>query len=219
MASTGSETQAGGSSSVPRARVISAGSPTRIPILGRRRTYLINPAFQLRAMLIPSIVAIASVSSLVFLHFLMFQQGPEPATLSDGTISLRGLMNSGWLVTSLGFSMLYAALFVFLSIIETHKAAGAVFKIKHYMHRVSMGDLRSRITLRRKDHFQDVADEFNIMTDALISDARKDLEIIHLALDGIGHVRPKGKDETSQALGKTWDNLVELKHRKQHAMS
>ena len=218
MATTGSDTQVRGASSPPRGRVVSAGSPTRVPVMGRRRTYLINPAFQLRAMLVPAIVAIGTVSFLVFLHFLMLQPGPDRAVANDN-ITLRTLMTSDWLFTSITFSLIYASLFVFLSVIETHKAAGAVFKIKHYLHRVAKGDLRSRITLRRKDHFQDVADEFNIMTDALLDDARKDLEIVHLALDGIGHVRPEGDDETSERLGQAWDQLVELKHRKQQAMS
>jgi methyl-accepting chemotaxis protein len=186
--------------------------------MGRRRTYLINPRFQLRAMLVPAIVAIGTVTFLVFLHFLMMQPGPERALVNE-TITLRSLMTSGWLFTSIVFSLIYASLFIFLSVIETHKAAGAVFKIKHYLHRVSKGDLRSRITLRRKDHFQDVADEFNVMTDALLDDARKDLELVHLALDAIGHVRPKGGDETSERFGKAWDQLVELKHRKQQVMS
>ena len=218
MATTGSDTQVGSVSSPPRGRVVSAGSPARIPVMGRRRTYLINPRFQLRAMLVPAIVAIGTVTFLVFLHFLMLQPGPERALVNE-TITLRSLMTSGWLWTSIVFSLIYASLFIFLSVIETHKAAGAVFKIKHYLHRVAKGDLRSRITLRRKDHFQDVADEFNIMTDALLDDARKDLEIVHLALDAIGHVRPKGENETSERLGKAWDQLVELKHRKQQVMS
>ncbi len=218
MATTGSDTQVRGASSPPRGRAVSAGSPTRIPVIGRRRTYLINPAFQLRAMLVPSIVAIGTVSFLVFLHFFLLQPGPDHAIVNDN-ITLRTLMTSDWLFTSITFSLIYASLFVFLSIIETHKAAGAVFKIKHHLHRVSKGDLRSRVSLRRKDHFQDVADEFNIMADVLLDEARKDLEIVHLALDGIGHVRPKGDDETSERLGKAWDHLVELKHRKQQAMS
>jgi len=186
--------------------------------MGRRRTYLISPAFQLRAMLVPSIVAISTVSFLVFLHFLLLQPGPDHAIANDN-LTLWTLMTSDWLFTSITFSLIYASLFVLLSIIETHKAAGAVFKIKHHLHRVSKGDLRSRVSLRRKDHFQDVADEFNVMADVLLEEARKDLEIVHLALDGIGHVRPKDDDETSKRLGKAWDHLVELKHRKQQAMS
>ena len=218
MATTGSDTQVGGASSHPGGRVVSAGSPTRIPVMGRRRTYLINPAFQLRAMLVPSIVAIGTVSFLLFLHFFMLQPGPDRALVNE-TITLGSLMTSGWLFSSVVFSLIYASLFIFLSILETHKAAGAVFKIKHHLHRVTKGDLRSRVSLRRKDHFQDVGEEFNGMADALLNEARKDLELVHLALDGIGHVRPKGDDETSERLGKAWDQLVELKHRKQHAMS
>jgi methyl-accepting chemotaxis protein len=218
MATTGSDTQVGGASSLPRTRVISAGSPTRIPVVGRRRNYLINPAFQLRAMLLPSIVAIVSVTCLVFLHFLMMSPGPQ-SVAPGSSITLRSLMTSGWLGTSIIFSLVYASLFVFLGIIETHKAAGAVYKIKHYLHRVARGDLRSRITLRRRDHFKDVAEVFNSMTDALLEETRRDLDHIHVALDGIGHVRPSGDDESSQRLAKAWDHLVELKHRKQHAMS
>ncbi len=218
MAMTGSDTQFDSASSPPSGRVVSAGSPTRIPVMGRRRTYLINPAFQLRAMLVPSIVAIGTVSFLVFLHFFMLQPGPD-GVLANETITLRSLMTPSWFFTSIVFSLIYASLFIFLSILETHKAAGAVSKIKHHLHRVTTGDLRSRVSLRRKDHFQDVAEEFNGMADALVNDARKDLELVHLALDGIGHVRPKGDDEASERLGKAWDHLIELKHRKQDAMS
>ncbi len=90
MATTGSDTQVGGASSPTGGRVVSAGSPTRIPVLGRRRTYLINPAFQLRAMLVPSIVAIGSVSFLLFLHFFMLQPGPDRALVNE-TITLVAL--------------------------------------------------------------------------------------------------------------------------------
>jgi len=198
--------------------VVSAGSPTRLPLVGRRRNLLINPAFQLRAMLVPSLVAIASVSFMVFLHFLLMQPAPETHPANEA-ITQRTLMNLGWLLTSIGFSLVYAALFVFLSVLETHKAAGAVFKIKTYLTRVACGDLRSRVTLRRKDHFQDVADEFNVMSDALLEEARKDLEIIHRALDGLGHVRPHGDDDTSLRMAAVWDQLVELKHRKQQSVN
>ena len=218
MVTTGSDTQVGSASSPPVGHVVSAGSPTRIPVMGRRRTYLINPAFQLRAMLLPCIVAVGTVSFLVFLHFFMLLPGPDGAAANE-TITLGSLMTSGWLFSSITVSLIFASLFIFLSILETHKAAGAVFKIKHHLHRVTMGDLRSRVSLRRRDHFRDVAEEFNTMADALLDDVRKDLEIVHLALDGIGHVRPRGDDETSERLGKTWDQLVELKHRKQQAMS
>jgi methyl-accepting chemotaxis protein len=169
-------------------------------MVGRRRTLLVNPRFQLRAMLIPSIVAIFSVSLLVFLHFLILSPGPERADVGDGAITLKSLLNSGWLLTSIGFSVIYASLFLFLSLLETHKAAGAVFKIKTYLSRVAEGDLRSRVKLRKKDHFQDVADEFNAMADTLLADARSN-------------------DELSERLGVAWDQMVELKHRKQQYMS
>ncbi len=206
-------------SQAPQGRVVSAGSPTRIPVVGRRRSYFINPSYQLRAMFVPTVVAVSSVTVLVFVHFLLLQPGPERSALTDGTITVSSLFNSGWLMTSIGFSLLYAALFIFLGVVETHKAAGAIFKIKHYLHRVSMGDLRSRVTLRRKDHFQDVADEFNSMSDSLLDEARQDLELVHMALDGIGHVRPSGDDDTSKRLGEAWDHLVSLKHRKQSCLS
>ena len=141
-------------------------------------------------------------------------QGP-----ADYAQTLKSLLSSGWLLTSIGFSLIYASLFLFLSLLETHKAAGAVFKIKTYLSRVAEGDLRSRVKLRKKDHFQDVADEFNAMADTLLADARKDLELVQMALDGIGHVRPAGNDESSVRLAQAWDQLVELKHRKQHAIS
>jgi methyl-accepting chemotaxis protein len=218
MDTTRSQTETG-ATTAPKGRVITAGAPTRLPLVGRRRNYFINPGFQLRLMLLPTVIAVGSVSLLVFLHFLLLQPGPERTALSDGPITLGSLINSGWLLTSVGFSLLFASLFIFLGVIETHRAAGAIFKLKCYLHRVATGDLRNKISLRRKDHFQDVADEFNVMLESLQGEAREELGLIHQALDGIGHVRPTGTDETSKRLAEAWDHLVNLKHRKERCIS
>jgi methyl-accepting chemotaxis protein len=187
-----------------------------LPIIGKRRSLVINPRFQLQAMLLPTLISVATVTGLVISLFLVMQAADAelPAELGP----LQGLWDAAearWLWSSIAGAMVFAALMVTIGLVETHRAAGAVFKMQRNIHRVTAGDLDARVYLRKDDHFQDVAEDFNKMIESLREDVRRDLEQIHRALDVLGQVRPMGKDEASLRLAAAWDSLVALQRRKE----
>lgn len=189
-----------------------------LPIIGKRRSLLINPGFQVQAMLLPTLIAVATVTGLVISLFLVMQSADAELSADFGV--LQGLWDAAearWLWSSLVGAATFAALMITIGLVETHRAAGAVFKIQRHIHRVTAGDLDARVYLRKGDHFQDVAEDFNRMIESLHEDVRHDLDQIHRALDVLGQVRPMGNDEASLRLAAAWDSLVALQHRKERA--
>ena len=187
-----------------------------LPIIGMRRSLLINPGFQIQAMLLPTLISVATVTGLVISLFLVMQSADAELPADLG--ALQGLWDAAlarWLWSSIAGAIVFAALMVTIGLVETHRAAGAVFKMQRHIHRVAAGDLDARVYLRKGDHFQDVAEDFNKMVDALRDEVRTDLEQIHRALDVLGQVRPMGKDDASVRLAAAWDSLVALQRRKE----
>jgi methyl-accepting chemotaxis protein len=81
-----------------------------------------------------------------------------------------GLVATGSLVFLVG---------VFLvSILETHRTAGAAFKIGRSLDRLREGRLDTRLRLRRGDNLQDLAASVNAMAGALQERAWQDVELI-----------------------------------------
>lgn len=68
-------------------------------------------------------------------------------------------------------------------VILTHRSAGPVRRVQNHMRRVAGGDLAHTVTLRNRDHFKSLADEFNIMMRALRKRAQEDAQ----ALEQLAH--------------------------------
>ena len=64
---------------------------------------------------------------------------------------------------SLGFILIIAGVGLVLS----HRAAGPMYAFRRVFRQIREGDHKARIHLRPKDHFQQVAAEFNQMMDSL----------------------------------------------------
>ncbi|MGD8377919.1 MAG: hypothetical protein PVF68_17455 [Acidobacteriota bacterium] len=185
-----------------------------LPLIGVRRTLLIKPEFQLRAMALPTIVSVATVTALIFtVYRLMMAASYQPST---GPItSLWGTPEARWLLNSVAGALAFAAILVLIGLVETHRAAGAIYKIQRHLNRISEGHFDTRVYLRKRDHFQDFAEDFNRMVEDLREDARMDLHEVNQAIAALGQVRPEETDESSARLARAWDHLVELKHRKE----
>lgn len=190
--------------------------PRSLPLVGKRRSLLINPGFQVQAMLLPTLISVAAVTGLILALSLVMQA--SDAELPSDLGPLRGIWEAAgarWLWSGLLAAFAFGALLVTIGLVETHRAAGAVFKVQRHIRRVAAGDLDAQLRLRRSDHFQDVAEDFNHMVERLRDETRRDVEQINRALESLGQVRPSGRDEASARLAAAWDTLVTMKHRKE----
>ena len=123
-----------------------------LPLLGRRRTLLINPEFQLRALALPTLISVGTVTALIFTLFrvLVTSSFPAPQRIN----SLWETQEVRWLLMSFAAAAGFTALMLIVGLVETHRAAGAIFKVKRHLVRIGRGDLTTRVHLRRQDRSQ-----------------------------------------------------------------
>jgi methyl-accepting chemotaxis protein len=115
------------------------------------------------------------------------------------------------------FGLILAGSLVFLagvflvSVLETHRTAGAALKIGRAMERVRSGQLKTRLRLRRGDNLQDLASSFNAMSAALHEKTWEDVEALDAAADRIEH---EGHDaEARLGVSRTLRRLAEQRRK------
>ena len=63
-------------------------------------------------------------------------------------------------------------------VVLTHRSAGPVRNVQNNMKRVAAGELSHYVTLRSRDHFKSLAEDFNLMMRALRKKTQQDAEAL-----------------------------------------
>jgi methyl-accepting chemotaxis protein len=153
--------------------------PARLGLLGKRRDFLVSRRFQLRAGLL---TVAAVLVLLVFLNLSLYwasttsterilEEAPE---LEEALRSRDKLQLSLVLLASVVF---LAGVFV-VSILETHRTAGAEISLVRGLEGVAEGRYATRASLRRGDNLGEIARAFNEMTQALEQRARHEAQAL-----------------------------------------
>jgi len=153
--------------------------------LGRRRSYVVDAAYQLRS----AIIAVLGMASLlVFAAALFHLLGQENARLlaRRAPVPAGGSADLHSVLYLLAVGLFFVAAVFAIEIVETHKTAGVVHKITRGLRELQAGRWATRVTLRRHDNFKDMEEAFNAATRALRDQLDDDLR----GLQGIeGQVR------------------------------
>jgi hypothetical protein len=127
-------------------------------LLGRRRNYLIDPAYQIRT----AVVAVVGMTFVVgvaagLLHLL--RSSGAGSALHEGS---RGeAPGAGWPVfLVVAGVVLVGAVFV-VEILETHRTAGVALRLSRALRALRDGCYGTRLTLRRQDNFRELEEAFN----------------------------------------------------------
>jgi methyl-accepting chemotaxis protein len=93
-------------------------------------------------------------------------------------------------------AFVFLGMVVVVTLLETHKTAGAAFNLTRQMGNVRDGEYGTRVTLRRGDNLQSLGHAFNEMSIALDERFWRDIEL----LDGLAHQaqRISNPDEARQ---------------------
>lgn len=134
----------------------------------QRAKILINRRFQLKfAFFVCSwIFALSMVYPLIiFSLFEMFLKFVP----QDSAQSLAHIKDiQGQVLFLLALLQLAVLLITFLiSIFLSHRIAGPIYRIKKAMEEISKGNFDQRVTLRKNDHFMELQDSFNEMSQHL----------------------------------------------------
>ncbi|MGK5087392.1 methyl-accepting chemotaxis protein [Bdellovibrionota bacterium FG-2] len=132
---------------------------------------LINPAYQLKYVFWISTTGLALifVNAAVF-YFYVRENYAILVDMSPMTAEAKALLYRELheILLKLGAgSFIFLLAVVGMGIILSHRTAGPMFHFKRIFSSIEQGDMSARVRLRPKDDFQDVAQKFNAMMDAL----------------------------------------------------
>jgi methyl-accepting chemotaxis protein len=182
-------------------------------LLGNRRSFLINKRYQLRASFLTVTVALVL---LVFLNLFLHASTVNSAEriLADSP-ELAALIRAQ---DRLQFFLIVLASVVYLvgvflvTILETHRTAGAARNLGSRLDEVRRGEFGTRLKLRRGDNLQELEVAFNEMCRALQERAWEEVETLaQLARDA-----EKSSDATTGT--RLAERLRELAERKSAAL-
>jgi len=156
-------------------------------LLGRRRTYLVDPSYQLRSAIIAVLgMAFLLVFAAALFHLLSLENARLLARSGPDLVAATasGEMRSVLYLVAVGLFFV-AAVFA-IEILESHKTAGVVYKVMRGLRELEGGRWGARVALRKHDNFKEMEEAFNSATRALRDECDQDLR----SLQGVeGQVR------------------------------
>jgi signal transduction histidine kinase len=144
-----------------------------------RRNFLIDRRSQIRAALLSSGTVLIL---LVLLNLSLYssRQRANDQVLANAPQLAQMLESQSRLETVLLLTsslVLLVGVFV-VTILETHKTAGAAFNVQRHLERVRLGEYQTRVRLRQDDTLLHVGETFNAMTRALESRTWSEVEAL-----------------------------------------
>ena len=138
------------------------------PFGWRRRQFVVDARYQLRAGVLVGLVAMVL---LVLLNAsLILPHRPPSATASQAATSLRPPFQvsdrSSFALLLLGSAVFLGGV-VGVGLMESHRTAGAAFAIRRVVDGLRDGQSQVRVRLRRGDHLQDLARSINQLAETI----------------------------------------------------
>lgn len=157
--------------------------------LSPRRQYLINREKQLRSAFLVVVVVVLLLVPLNYSLHTVRQQ--ETATIAASNPELRPVMESRdrveLIVGLIGSLVIMGGVFV-LTIIETHRTAGAAYAIKRRLDLLRHGRFDADLHLRGGDNLRELEAPFNAMTEALRAQASEEAEALESLADQVADI-------------------------------
>lgn len=156
----------------------SSSVPRRLPIIGRRRKYLINRPYQLRiTALVVGVVFVFLLIVNVALYSLSMESNQHLVELVPELADFLEAHNEVQTTRLILGSLVLLVGVVLVSIIETHKTAGAAFAINRGLKCARKGDYTFRVKLRKGDNLRELEESFNDLATSLQERARSEAEL------------------------------------------
>ncbi len=156
---------------------------------GPRRRYLINRERQMRSAFLVVVVVVLLLVPLNYSLHTVRQQ--ETATITASNPELRPLMESRdrieLTVALLASLVIMAGIFV-LTIIETHRTAGAAFAIRRRLDLLQQGHFDAELHLRGGDNLRELEAPFNAMTEALRTRAAEEAKALDVLANEVADI-------------------------------
>jgi methyl-accepting chemotaxis protein len=167
-------------------------------LLGVRRKFLVNRRRQLR---VAALVLLLAVALLILVNVLFHAlRSQETDVIIASAPALREVMadydRNEMLLGILASVVVLAGVFV-VTIIETHRTAGAALNISRQLRRIGDGKYNVQLTLRKGDNLREIEGPFNEMVGSLRNRITEDVEALE-RLAGV--VELQGNDALTKVI-------------------
>lgn len=180
----------------------------------KRRTYLINPEFQIKFSLY--VCGLVFISSIIYpltiydliTNFIGFVASKNPEVANQLASKRSNLITilSLWQV---GFTALVFIVCIFFS----HKIAGPMYKLQKFLQAKRDGVDNGKLFFRKGDYFQEIADDFNDTFNEMEEQYQQDLTYlseVNSYISNLGMVVPEDK---KAVLNEINQKLTEIQRR------
>lgn len=168
----------------------------------RRRVIIVDRKFQVRFALYMCVWIVGLCFVYPFIVQMLFDffirmmahdpLGPDIETLERVRTQVLTLI----MATEATFLVMTFLIASFLS----HRIAGPLFKLRKSFADFASGQLDRPLKFRAKDHFQNVADDFNHMVNHLRDRSRHDAEMLAVTISRVSQASDKGSDDVRNEL-------------------
>lgn len=177
-----------------------------------RRHLLINPVFQLRfaALFCLAVLVFSSIFPLfVYSMFSALNNHPHFTQNATTLAALHAARYDLSIFLSVTFLVTGVTAFA-LAIFHSHRIAGPLYKLRMAMVSMQQGVLDKHIQFRTKDNFQEMADGFNAMTDAIFIRRRRDFERVNSVIPKLERLQRNLSGEEQALVTEALHALQEL---------
>lgn len=154
-----------------------SGEPIPTQVLFRRRRFLVHRRYQLRVTLL--VVGTTLLLLLLLNLSLLASNHRSTSAALEVAPELRSYFEAQdrfqLALILLGSAAFLAGVFL-LSILETHRTAGAAFSICRGIEELAGGDCRARVRLRRGDNLKEIGEAVNRLAGSLAQRTRDEAE-------------------------------------------
>jgi methyl-accepting chemotaxis protein len=146
--------------------------------LGQRRTFLVDRRGQLRSATVAAVVVTAVLAVLLVSLHASRERATEALVAQVPTLAdTLAAQNRVELMLQIAGAVVFLVMVVSVTVLETHKTAGAAFNLSRQMGRIRDGEYITRVTLRKGDNLQLLAHAFNEMSIELDERLWQDIEL------------------------------------------
>ena len=140
----------------------------------------------------------------------MTQVGGAIPQFSETYLSERKMeLISSLILYQIGFT----ALVFVITIFQSHKIAGPIFKLQNYLKRIAKGESPSNIQFRKSDNFRDLAEDINNAFNKIREEHNNDLSAIEQVRTYINNLSLVIPEDKKSILNEINTKLTEIQER------
>ncbi len=183
-------------------------------MIKRRKTYLVNPPFQLKFSILVSFLVF--LSSLIYPWAIFDIMNQTIAVFAKVEPSFAPILierrKTLWIILTMwqiGFLGLIFGITIFFS----HKVAGPLYRIKIFLDDLKLGKGQPQIVLRPGDYFQDVVNNIQQTFDYITAEYNKDYIPITDAIKQLSYLKSQFPEDKAESFDKILEKLTEIQDR------